>query len=206
MRIIVSRNKQDFGPYSLATAQQYLSQGTLLPHDLARDAAVPGAAPLPLEQFLVSHGMAAPSAGSGNPFSQAFQNLRSFDLKLLFPWSTISSSALFKDRRLVYLAAIGLGPAIALAIAPAAWVGYWALAIYFSVIWALFFYYLFKTPEMLPKTCVQCFLVTGFVSIPVLLLLPRIPPWTFFYQCADSPSVLPRLFGMFFGVGINEEL
>jgi len=95
VRIIVSRNNQDFGPYSLATAQQYLSQGTLLPHDLARDAAVPGAASLPLGQFLASHGMAAPSAGSGNPFSQAYQNLRSFDLKLLFPWSTISSAALF---------------------------------------------------------------------------------------------------------------
>ena len=206
MRIIVSRNNQDFGPYSLATAQQYLSQGTLLPHDLARDAAVPGAAPLPLGQFLASHGMAAPSAGSGNPFSQAYQNLRSFDLKLLFPWSTISSAALFKDRRLVFLAAIGLGPAIALAIAPAAWVGYWALALYFSVIWALFFYYLFKTPEVVPKTCFICFGVTGIVSIPILLLLQGIPPWSVFYGWANSGSVMPRFFGMFFGVGISEEL
>jgi RsiW-degrading membrane proteinase PrsW (M82 family) len=206
VRIIVSRNKQDFGPYTLAVAQQYLSQGTLLSHDLARDASNPGSLPVPLAQFLASQGMATPSASMGNPFTQAYQNLRSFDLKLLFPWSTISSSAVFKDRRLIYLAAIGLGPAIALAIAPAAWVGYWALAIYFSVIWALFFYHLFKTPEMIPKTCVQCFLVTGFVSIPVLLILQRIPPWTVFYQWADSGSVIPRFFGMFFGVGISEEL
>lgn len=206
MRIIVSRNKQDFGPYTLPVAQQYLSQGTLLSHDLARDASNPGSVPVPLAQFLASQGVATPSASIGNPFTQAYQNLRSFDLKLLFPWSTISSSAVFKDRRLIYLAAIGLGPAIALAIAPAAWVGYWALAIYFSVIWALFFYHLFKTPEMIPKTCVQCFLVTGFVSIPVLLILQRIPPWTVFYQWADSGSLIPRFFGMFFGVGISEEL
>ena len=206
MRIVVSRNKQDFGPYSLATAQQYLAQGTLLSHDLARDASNAGSVPVPLADFLASHGVAAPSASSGNPFAQAYQNLRSFDLKLLFPWSTISSSAVFKDRRLIYLAAIGLGPAIALAIAPAAWVGYAALAVYFSVIWALFFYHLFKTPEMIPKTCVQCFLFTGFVSIPILLILQRLPPWTVFYRWADADSMLPRFLGMFFGVGMSEEL
>jgi RsiW-degrading membrane proteinase PrsW (M82 family) len=206
VRITVSRNKQDFGPYSLAAAQQYLSQGTLLSHDLARDASNPGSVPVPLAQLLASHGFAAPSASSGNPFAQAYQNLRSFDLKLLFPWSTISSSAVFKDRRLIYLAAIGLGPAIALAIAPAAWVGYAALAVYFSVIWALFFYHLFKTPEMIPKTCVQCFLFTGFVSIPILLILQRIPPWTVFYKWADADSMLLRFLGMFFGVGLSEEL
>jgi RsiW-degrading membrane proteinase PrsW (M82 family) len=80
------------------------------------------------------------------------------------------------------------------------------LAVYFSVIWALFFYHLFKTPEMIPKTCVQCFLFTGFVSIPILLILQRIPPWTAFYQWADADSMLPRFFGMFFGVGMSEEL
>lgn len=206
MRIIVSRNNQDFGPYSIAAVQQYLGQGSLLPHDLARDVSVPGSVPVPLAQLLSSQGAGVSAPGVGNPFQQAYQNLRSFDLTLLFPWATISSLAWFKDRRLVYLAAIGLGPAVALAIAPAAWVGYWALALYFSVIWAMFFYYLFKTPEMVPKTCVLCFLVTGLVSIPVLLLLQSIPPWTVLYGWANSSSIVPRFFGMYLGVGLSEEL
>lgn len=206
MRIIVSRNNQDFGPYTLAAVQHYLSQGSLLPHDLARDASIPGAAPVPLSQLLSGQGAGVPSAGSGNPLQLAYQNLRSFDLSLIFPWTTISSLAWCKDRRLVYLAAIGLGPAVALAIAPAPWVGYWALALYFSVIWALFFYYLFRTPEMVPKTCVQCFLITGLVSVPVLLLVQGIPPWTVLYGWAKSASLGPRFVGMYLGVGLSEEL
>jgi len=206
VRIIVSRNNQEFGPYSLQAVQQYLAQGSLLPHDLGRDASAPGSVPVPLSQLLSAQGVSGATPGAGNPFKQTYENLRSFDPKLLFPWGTISSLGWFKDRRLVYLAVIGLGPAVALAIAPAAWVGYWALAIYFSVIWALFFYYLFKTPEMIPKTCVQAFLITGFVSIPVLLLLQRVPPWTIFYGWAESPSVILRFFGMFFGVGLSEEV
>jgi len=206
VRIIISRNGQDFGPYSLAAVQHYLAQGGLLPHDLARDASLPGAAAVPLAQLLSAQGTTMPSVGTGNPFQQSWQNLRSFDLSLLFPWATISSLAWFKDRRLVYLAVIGLGPAVALAIAPFAWVGYWALALYFSVIWALFFYYLFKTPEMVPKTCVLCFLVTAFVSIPVLLLLQNLPPWTILYGWAHADAILPKFFGMFLGVGLNEEL
>jgi RsiW-degrading membrane proteinase PrsW (M82 family) len=206
VRIIVSRNNQEFGPYSLQAVQQYLAQGSLLPHDLGRDASAPGSVPVPLSQLLSAQGVSGATPGAGNPFKQTYENLRSFDPKLLFPWGTISSLGWFKDRRLVYLAVIGLGPAVALAIAPAAWVGYWALALYFSVIWALFFYYLFKTPEMIPKTCVQAFLITGFVSIPVLLLLQRVPPWTIFYGWAESPSVIPRFFGMFFGVGLSEEV
>lgn len=206
MRIIVSRNNQEFGPYSLQAVQQYLAQGSLLPHDLGRDASAPGSVPVPLSQLLSAQGVSGATPGAGNPFKQTYENLRSFDPKLLFPWGTISSLVWFKDRRLVYLAVIGLGPAVALAIAPAAWVGYWALALYFSVIWALFFYYLFKTPEMIPKTCVLAFLITGFVSIPVLLLLQRVPPWTNFYGWAESPSVIPRFFGMFFGVGLSEEV
>ena len=206
VRIIVSRNNQDFGPYSLQAVQQYLAQGSLLQHDLGRDASAPGSVPVPLSQLLSSQGASGATPGSGNPFQQTYENLRSFDPKLLFPWATISSLTWFKDRRLVYLAAIGLGPAVALAIAPAAWVGYWALALYFSVIWALFFYYLFKTPEMTPKNCLLCFFVTALVSIPVLLLLQGIPPWTTLREWADSDALVTRFFGMYLGVGLSEEL
>lgn len=205
MRVIVSRNNRDFGPYTLTVVQQYLSQGVLLPHDLARDASSPSSSSVPLSQLLASQGVSVTFPGAGNPLQQAFQNLRSFDLALLFPWSTISSLAWFKDRRLVYLAVIGLGPAVALAVAPVAWVGYWALALYFSVIWALFFYYLFKTPEMAPRTCVICFAVTGFLSIPVLLVLQGIPPWTLLYKWAHSDAFISRFLGMFLGVGLSEE-
>jgi len=206
MKIIIQRNQQDFGPYSLSAVQQYLSQGSLLPHDLARDAAAPNASLVPLSQLLSRAGQSVLPQGSGNPFQQALQNLKSFDARLLFPWATISSFSWFRDRRLVYLAAVGLGPAVVLTLAPGVWAGYWALALYFSAIWAMFFYYLFKTPQMTARLCFLCFFFTGIVSISVLLILQRIPPWSALYALAHSASLLPRLLGMFLGVGINEEL
>ena len=205
MKIIIQRNQQDFGPYSLAAVQQYLNQGSLLPHDLARDATYPSSSLMPLSQLLSRAGISMPSQGSGNPFQQAIQNLKSFDTRLLFPWATISSFTWFNDRRLLYLAAVGLGPAVALALAPGVWAGYWVLALYFSAIWAMFFYYLFKTPQMTPRLCALCFFFTGIVSISVLLLLQKIPPWSALYGLTHSASLLPRFLGMFFGVGINEE-
>ncbi len=205
MKIIIQRNQQDFGPYSLAAVQQYLAQGSLLPHDLARDAADPNTSLVSLTQLLARAGHSLPPQGSGNPFQQALQNLKSFDARLLFPWATISSFSWFQDRRLIYLTAVGLGPAVALAIAPGVWAGYWAIALYFSSIWAMFFYYLFKTPQMTPRLCFLCFFFTGIVSISVLLLLQTIPPWSSLYTFARSDSFAPRFLGMFLGVGLSEE-
>lgn len=206
MKIIIQRSQQDFGPYSLAAVQQYLSQGSLLPHDLARDAANPNPSLIPLSQLLSGAGVPIPSQRSGNPFQQAIQNLKSFDIHLLFPWATIAAFTWFNDRRLLYLAAVGLAPALALALAPGVWAAYWAVALYFSAIWALFFYYLFKTQQMSPRLCALCFFFTGIVSISVLLLIQRIPPWTILYALAGSQSLLPQFFGMLLGVGIHEEL
>ena len=137
MKLIIQRANQDFGPYPLALVEQYIAQGSLLPHDLARKEGESVSASLPLGKLLAQCGGANPLAG--NPFQTALQNLKSFDPRLLFPWGTIRSFSWLKDRRLIYLASVGLAPAIALTLAPGIWAGYWAVALYFSVRWALFF-------------------------------------------------------------------
>lgn len=206
MKIIIRRNQQDFGPYTISAVEQYLRQGSLLPHDLARDASDANSTGMPLSQLLNCAGVALPAHGVGNPIQQAIQNLKSFDKRLLFPWSTISSFNWIRDRRLIYLAAVGIGPAAGLAIAPGIWAEYWALALYFSAIWAMFFYYLFKTDQMEPRLCAFCFFFTGIVSMLVLLPLQGIPPWSSLYAISHSHSFLTQFIGMYFGVGINEEL
>ena len=86
MNLIVQRANQDFGPYSISAVEQYLAQGSLLPHDLARREGDPVSSSLPLEKLLVQCGGTLPAAG--NPFQAALKNLKSFDLRRLFPWST----------------------------------------------------------------------------------------------------------------------
>lgn len=204
LKIIIQRANQDFGPYALKLVEQYVAQGSLLPHDLARREGEPPSSCIPLAKLLAQCGAANPSLG--NPFQTALQNLKSFDPRLLFPWATIRSLSWLKDRRLIYLASVGLAPAIGLTLAPGIWAGYWAVALYFSALWALYFYFLFRTPQVEPKRCFLCFGFTALVSISVLLMVQRIWPWSAFLAMAQSPSFLPHLFGMFIGVGLNEEL
>jgi RsiW-degrading membrane proteinase PrsW (M82 family) len=204
MNLIIQRAGQDFGPYPITLVEQYLTQGSLLPHDLARREGEMISNSLPLAKLLTQCGRTSPL--SGNPFGAAMQDLRSFDLRLLFPWLAIRSLTWLKDRRLIYLASVGLAPAFLLTFAPGVWAGYWVIALYFSALWALFFYYLFKTPQVEVRTCLLCFGFTALISISLLLLLHQLWPWTTLLALADSPSFLPRFFGMFFGVGVNEEL
>ena len=133
-------------------------------------------------------------------------NLKSFDLHLIFPWKEVTSLRWVQDRKLIYLAAIGLGPAVALAVTGGQSLSYWAIAFYFSSLWALFFYYLFRTKQVETWLCFTCFFVTGVVSIAILLVIQHLPPWSFFYSMADSANLLTRSLGMLLGVAINEEL
>lgn len=206
MNILIQRTGQQYGPYPVALAQQYLAQGKLLSQDLARDASAVAAPWIALAVLLAQIGTHPPTSGGFNPFSQALQNLKSFDLQLLFPWKEVTSSRQFQDRRFIVLAAIGLAPLLALALAPGAFFGYWAIALYFSSLWALFLYCLFKTPQVLPQTSVLCFFFTGMISITGLLILQQIFPWTVLYAFAASQNSLLRATGMFLGVGIHEEL
>lgn len=206
MRILVQRNGQEFGPYDLAQVQMFVSQGSLLPHDLAREENVPAGNYVPLSELMSKVAGGTRGAGIGNPFQRAIRDLKSMDLALLVPKNEIASLRWAKDRRLMYLAVVGLAPAIALTVAPGVWSAYWLLALYFSGLWSLFFYYLFKTSQFETKHCVLCFFFTGLVAVAGLLLIQSIPPWSYLYTMAKSSAMLTRFVGMFLGVGIHEEL
>jgi RsiW-degrading membrane proteinase PrsW (M82 family) len=81
---------------------------------------------------------------------------------------------------------------------------FYAVALYFSTIWGIFFYYLFKTDQVKLKTTLLVFFATqAFVFLLWDLLgLPSLNP---FYNLIDTTFVL-NLFGYIFGVGFTEEL
>lgn len=203
--ITIQREGKEFGPYPVAAVQQYLDQGILFPHDLARDAATPAAPWVPLTQVLTKAGVKNPAAG-GNFLARTWKDLKALELGVIFPWREIKSLQCFKDRKLLYLGGVGLVPMFALAILPGKWAGYWVIALYFSGLWSLFFYYLFKTPQIVNKLCVLSFFFTAIIPMSLLVVLQQIPPWTILYGMANGKDVLTRFIGMFLGVGIHEEL
>lgn len=82
---------------------------------------------------------------------------------------------------------------------------YIAIAAYFSVLWGMFFFFLFKTDQVQLKECVRCFCITAFVSTIVFLILHAFGVFTIASAMADSKSIFVRFIGMFFAAGLPEE-
>lgn len=200
MKVLIQRDSQTFGPYTPVVVGQYLKQGKVFLNDLARDEAASPVTWVPLRQLLAQ-------AGHGGMGRQSLADVfKSFDTRLMFPWQELRSRRWLADRRLLWLAGIGLAPATLLAVSGGTRAGYWAIALYFSVLWAMFFYYLFKTPQVQAPICYLCFFVTGIVCIPLLLMLQQVPPLPFLLGLTRSNAFLARGAGMFLGVGLWEEL
>lgn len=205
MLILVMRNEQTFGPYQVSALQLYIEQGTILPLDLARLDTESDADWRPLSKLMRQHNITSPLLSAGLRPTDLFNDLRSLDPRLLFPWRDIRSGRWLRDRRVLLFAGVGMLPIVAVSIRPSVGLVYWCLSSYFAAIWALYFYQMFRTPEVDPKTAALCFGLTAAVAIPLLMLMQGLPPLSLLYAMAGSPSLLPRLVGMTLGVGLAEE-
>ncbi len=204
MKISIKRDEQEYGPYPATVVVQYLDRGSLLPHDLAR-LDTGGGQWKPLSQLLREQGIDNPVDADAYRPKKILLDLRSFDPRLIFPLHQIRAGHWMQDRRLLLFIGAGMLPIVFVAVPLPVMIVYIAIAFYSSCIWALFFYFLFKTRQVRPRTAVACFFITGMGSIAVLLLIQQFPPWTFLYAMTDSRNLFTRFMGMFFGVGIAEE-
>jgi protease PrsW len=83
---------------------------------------------------------------------------------------------------------------------------YWSFALYFSVLWAVFFYYVFRPQQFRPWVAVGAFFFTGIISMTLLMGLLRIGLEALrdpFIQSTDPIVSLPS--NAIF-VGVPEEL
>ncbi|MBD1849062.1 PrsW family glutamic-type intramembrane protease [Leptolyngbya sp. FACHB-711] len=80
----------------------------------------------------------------------------------------------------------------------------WLTAIYYAIVWGLVFYHLIKPSRVSWGYAIGCVLFTVFISIPGLLLVQRIPPFSLLYGVTEQ-GLPGRLIGFVLGVGILEE-
>jgi len=113
---------------------------------------------------------------------------------------------MLKNRKLIATAAVGLAPLFILAIFRNLQTAFWAMAIYFSVLWGLFFYHVFPTPGVRLSTSLLCFFTTGILSISVLLIAYAFPPLSWLMQDVGSRHPINRLVAYILAVGLPEEL
>ena len=193
----IIRNGQDFGPYDIQAIASYVKTGQILKCDEARDAQTGEVNSV--SYFLKKHKISVRVQNKGNVISQ----LKDIGSELIFPKKTIASRAWMKDKALITLALVGLLPTLLWVIPMFDWGVHYFIALYFSCIWGLFFYYLFKTDQVSLKTTVTIFFLEQ-VFIFLAWNLLGIPKLNLFYQFTDT--VFPiNILGYVFGVGLTEE-
>jgi RsiW-degrading membrane proteinase PrsW (M82 family) len=151
-----------------------------------------------------------PDAGEESFTRRAGDDLRTMLPHLTLPLEELRTFRWLENHKALSIAGIGLLPLIIYAIfGGGAQVGnaFWAMALYFSGLWALFFYFVFPTPQARVRIASLCFFVTGLLAISLLPLLYRVWPWSVFFQWTrPANAFLLQWLGYVVGVGVPEEL
>ena len=197
MRIHIVRNNQQYGPYDEQTLLSYVNSGQILLHDKA--VAVGKSEPQTVAYYLKRAGLKAHRQDKGNIISQ----IKAIGSELLFPRTTLFSRQFLSDQRFMILALVGLFPMLIMQIPLGGFFVFYEVSLYFSVIWGLFFYDCFKTPQVGLKTTLAVFFITQlFVFTAWGCGLPTLNP---FYAFIDTTFPL-SVIGYTLGVGLTEEL
>jgi len=197
--ITIHRNNQTFGPYSLEHLKKYVEEGKILFKDQASQSMQIGL--ITVEQILKQRQIRVKIQNKGSIFSQ----IKALGKELIIPKFEFIKQDLFRDKKLIYLAAIGLAPAFLIRFTFSSYLTFYAIALYFSVIWAIFFFYLFKTRQVETlKTIVIFFLSQA--SALLLIWVQKLPLIGSFYSLIESNSFIVKYFGFVFVIGVFEEL
>ena len=199
----IIRNNQSFGPYDKNALLAYVETGKILAQDKAYEQNNPADIKT-VSYFLKQAGCTIKIKQKGSLMSQ----LKDIGRELIVPNSVFSRKEIAKDKKLLVLALIGLAPTVLIKFTFFSFLTFYSIALYFSVIWGLFFFYLFKTSQVKTRTTISIFFVTQILVFFLwdMVHLPAWPGLSFLYSLTESPSWLLRMFGFILGVGVCEEI
>ena len=189
------------GPFNINDIRSFVHSGLVLKRDLAFRADTPNIEKK-VEEILSEKGMSTKVEHRGNLFEQ----IKSIGTELILPHSVFTKEPWEKDSRLFILALVGLTLSILMPFLPLvpSFAIFYIVALYFSVIWGLFFHYLFKTSQVSIKLSVGLFFLCQLIVFIVwdILGLPQLNP---LYRFLDSEPRVISAISYIFGVGLTEE-
>lgn len=196
--IYILRNNQQYGPYTEQTLLSYVENGQILLQDRAIKDNNPEVKTVGC--FLREARLSVHLKHQGNLLTQ----LKDIGAELIIPRSSFATKQWLSDKRLLTLALIGLVPSILMMFPLGDFLTFYSIALYFSGIWGLFFYYFFKTSQVSAKITLGIFFLTQLFVFLVwdLLGLAGLNP---FYHIIGMNSIFNML-GYILGVGVTEEL
>jgi RsiW-degrading membrane proteinase PrsW (M82 family) len=198
MSYFIERNGQNHGPYDIQSLKKYVEEGRILLQDKISNGKHSN---MSVRDVLKDHNIKVFIQNNGNVWKQ----IQSFGTKLLLPKDSISFKNLKSDKRLLVIALVGLAPAFLISFTGASVFTFYAIAMYFSMIWGLFYYSVFSTSQVSIKKAIGLFFLTQviiFVAVDIL----RIPSIHPLYALTEgNRGILAELIGYTFGVGVFEE-
>ena len=196
---LITRNNQNFGPYTTAALKTYVEDGKILLSDKAVDSQ--NNRMLTVREVFENQGIKVKIKYNGSILDQ----IKYIGKDLLIPNTDIIKKDLMKDNRLLFLAGIGLAPAFLITFTLGSYLTFYAISLYFSVVWALFFNYLFTTHQVESNKTVALFFVSQ-ITASILVNVQVLPPLNILYQMTESSSFVGRVIGYVLGVGLTEEI
>lgn len=134
---------------------------------------------------------------------------RHLSAHLLVPWDELRSGRWLRQRRALLIAGVGLMP-----LAIIAYFGedaglqkaYWAMAVYFSLLWGGFFYHAFPAPEVNLRDAAFCLFGSALSCTLILYGVYLLTPTGSLLPWIHSESLFRSWVGFVGGVGVAEEL
>jgi RsiW-degrading membrane proteinase PrsW (M82 family) len=195
----VVRNSQQFGPYSVDALKSYVEEGKILLADQIMSSNTNKKETV--REIFSQNKITVNIANAGN----IAQQIKQIGKDLITPSLHFIKKDLLKDHKVIYLAFIGLAPAFLITFTLSSYFTFYAIALYFSIIWGVFFFFIFKTKQVDGKKTILLFFTTQ-VAAFVLTNVQNFPPMSYLYALTESNSLFWQMIGYIFGVGFTEEL
>jgi len=201
--IYIIRNNQQFGPYSIDDIVSYVADGKILLSDRAFEDNNSNTIKT-VRYFIKLYQKNIKIKNAGSLTKQ----LKAIGGELIFPKSAFQKKQWIADKKLLVLALIGLLPIFVGKLSLGSFFLFYSIALYFSIIWGLFFFYLFRTNQVTIKQTTILFFFTQVCVFFLwdLLQLPNWPIINILYSLTKSDFFVSKFIGYFLGVGLFEEL
>ncbi|HAM73808.1 MAG TPA: hypothetical protein DCM86_19425 [Verrucomicrobiales bacterium] len=129
--------------------------------------------------------------------------------ELLIPWAELTSGGWLRHRRAFLIAGVGLLPLMAIASLgerEKLTEAYWAIAFYFSLLWAAFFYHAYPVRDVSLGDAAFCFFGSALCCTLILWGIYHFTGAQFLLPWVASTTPLKAWIGQIGGVGLPEEL
>lgn len=135
--------------------------------------------------------------------------LRAIGPHLMIPWQEFRSGRWLRNRRSLLIAGVGLLPLVVLAFLRQPQVAthaYWTVGLYFSVLWAAFFYHAFPAPGVNLRDSALCFFCSAFICALMLFVIYHYTPIRWLLPGTSGELSWQKWISFVVGVGFPEEL